>query len=462
MATWNIYGGRTWEGTRVDLERDPGHPAAPGRRPGGGPGGRPRPGPQLRDRPARLLGEALGMEWRYAPALLGTPGSPEGWQAPAPGADDPGGTAYGIALLSRLPLEVETALLPQSGRDEPASPCWPGWPTAPADVAGTHLSFVPGPSVTPLEPSSATWTSGAAPPAPGRPQPVVAGRAAARSPAGGRWSAAAPSAAPRGRWPPSSSSTTSSPPGPGPPCGPRQPDRQRPRLRPPGRGRRAGVALRWAKRQRRWSPSAPRSWRRCATGSCPSGRDRWSPSTWWPPATAAAWPTAGRTRGRWWWRPAPATPWPATPAPSTRRPPRPGRGVRRDADRVRKPLLAAATRSSTSGRGSSSPSRTRWTASALGRPPNSGGSAGGRRVVRELGRRDRLDRQQLGRSRRPGGQRDRLGAFAEGGWWPSPARSSWARSTRTWAWPPSRGSRGSGSAPAPAPSCAGRAPPERI
>ena len=120
VATWNIYGGRTWEGARVDLEltlatlrrldadliavqevdRD-----------------------QARSHgadQARLLGEALGMEWRYAPALLGTPGNPEGWRAPAPGADDPGGTAYGIALLSRLPLEeVETFLLPQSGRDEP-------------------------------------------------------------------------------------------------------------------------------------------------------------------------------------------------------------------------------------------------------------------------------------------------------------------------------------------------------
>ncbi|HEV3012899.1 MAG TPA: endonuclease/exonuclease/phosphatase family protein, partial [Actinomycetota bacterium] len=104
VATWNIFGGRVWDGSRVDLDltlttlcrldadlvavqevdRDQGR--------------------SHRADQARLLGEALGMEWRYAPALLGTPGSPEGWRAPVPGDDDPGGTAYGIALLSRLPL----------------------------------------------------------------------------------------------------------------------------------------------------------------------------------------------------------------------------------------------------------------------------------------------------------------------------------------------------------------------
>ena len=87
LATWNIFGGRTWDGARVDLDltlatlrrldadlvalqevdRD-----------------LPRSG---RVDQARALGEALGMDWRFAPALLG-----------------PGGGAYGIALLSRLPL----------------------------------------------------------------------------------------------------------------------------------------------------------------------------------------------------------------------------------------------------------------------------------------------------------------------------------------------------------------------
>jgi endonuclease/exonuclease/phosphatase family metal-dependent hydrolase len=150
VATWNIFGGRTWDGARVDLDlvlatlrrldadlvavqevdrdQDRSHRADQ----------------------ARQLGEALGMEWRYAPALLGTPGSPDGWRASVPGDADPGGTAYGIALLSRLPLDqVETVLLPQSGRDEPRVALVAGLA---ADgrrltAAGTHLSFVPGPNV---------------------------------------------------------------------------------------------------------------------------------------------------------------------------------------------------------------------------------------------------------------------------------------------------------------------------
>ena len=153
VATWNILGGRTWDGGRVDLDltlavlrrldadlvalqevdRD-----------------QPRSGHADQ---ARLLGEALGMAWRYAPALLGTSGGPEGWRAPAPGAADPGGPAYGIALLSRPPLEeVETVLLPRSGRDEPRVALLAGL----ADggrrltVAGTHLSYVPGPNLAQL------------------------------------------------------------------------------------------------------------------------------------------------------------------------------------------------------------------------------------------------------------------------------------------------------------------------
>ena len=151
VATWNIFGGRVWDGSRVDLDltlatlrrldadlmavqevdREQGR--------------------SHRADQARLLGEALGMDWRYAPAMLGTPG--EGWRAPVPGDPDPGGTAYGIALFSRLPLEqVETVLLPQAGRDEPRV----ALVATLADsgrrltVAGTHLSFVPGPNITQL------------------------------------------------------------------------------------------------------------------------------------------------------------------------------------------------------------------------------------------------------------------------------------------------------------------------
>ena len=147
VATWNILGGRTWDGGRVDLDLT----LAVLRRLDADlvalqEVDRDQPRSDHADQ-ARLLGEALGMDWRYAPALLGTPGSPEGWRAPAPGAADPGGTAYGIALLSRLPLEqVETVQLPQSGRDEPRVALVAG--LADGDrrltVAGTHLSFVPG------------------------------------------------------------------------------------------------------------------------------------------------------------------------------------------------------------------------------------------------------------------------------------------------------------------------------
>jgi endonuclease/exonuclease/phosphatase family metal-dependent hydrolase len=151
VATWNIFAGRVWDGSRVDLDltlatlrrldadlvavqevdREQGR--------------------SHRADQARLLGEALGMDWRYAPAMLGTPG--QGWRPPVVGEADPGGTAYGIALLSRLPLEeVETVLLPQAGRDEPRVALVAG--LADGDrrltVAGTHLSFVPGPNVTQL------------------------------------------------------------------------------------------------------------------------------------------------------------------------------------------------------------------------------------------------------------------------------------------------------------------------
>jgi endonuclease/exonuclease/phosphatase family metal-dependent hydrolase len=147
VGTWNIFAGRTWDGARVDLDlvlatlrrldadlvavqevdRDQER--------------------SHRADQARQLGEALGMDWRYAPALLGPPGQLHGWRPAAPGEDDPGGAAYGIALLSRLPLErAETVLLPRSGREEPrvavvAALAGEGGGLT---VAGTHLSNVPG------------------------------------------------------------------------------------------------------------------------------------------------------------------------------------------------------------------------------------------------------------------------------------------------------------------------------
>jgi endonuclease/exonuclease/phosphatase family metal-dependent hydrolase len=153
VATWNIFGGRTWDGTRVDLELT----QAVLRRLDADlvavqEVDREQPRSHGADQ-ARLLAQALGMDWRYAPALLGTPGNPDGWRAAAPGDADPGGTAYGIALLSRLPLEeVETVLLPQSVRDEPRVALVAGLAEGGRQltVAGTHLSFVPGPNVTQL------------------------------------------------------------------------------------------------------------------------------------------------------------------------------------------------------------------------------------------------------------------------------------------------------------------------
>jgi endonuclease/exonuclease/phosphatase family metal-dependent hydrolase len=150
VATWNIFGGRVWDGSRVDLELT----VATLRRLDADlvavqEVDRAQPRSHGADQ-ARQLGEALGMEWRYAPAMLGTPGSPDGWRAPTPGDADPGGTAYGIALLSRLPLAgTETVLLPQAGRDEPRVALVAGLADG-LTVAGTHLSFVPGPNLTQL------------------------------------------------------------------------------------------------------------------------------------------------------------------------------------------------------------------------------------------------------------------------------------------------------------------------
>jgi endonuclease/exonuclease/phosphatase family metal-dependent hydrolase len=94
---------------------------------------------------ARALGEALGMAWRFAPALLGQAEPPRRWRPPEP-AGDPGGPAYGVALLSRVELEaVETFVLPlPEGRGEPrvalVARVRAGVPSL--SVASTHLSFV--------------------------------------------------------------------------------------------------------------------------------------------------------------------------------------------------------------------------------------------------------------------------------------------------------------------------------
>jgi endonuclease/exonuclease/phosphatase family metal-dependent hydrolase len=151
LATWNIYSGRTREGDRVDLDltlttlrsldADVVALQEVDR-------GQPRSG---RADQARVLAEALGMAWRYAPALWGTPGAATAdgrppWLPARPGEADPGGPAYGIALLSRLPLErVETLALPRAGGEEPrvalVATAGGAWPLT---LAATHLTYLPG------------------------------------------------------------------------------------------------------------------------------------------------------------------------------------------------------------------------------------------------------------------------------------------------------------------------------
>jgi endonuclease/exonuclease/phosphatase family metal-dependent hydrolase len=95
---------------------------------------------------ARALGEALGMRWWFCPALLGPASGPQRWRRAEPG-EDPGGPAYGVALLSRLEAESVTAVaLPHpEGRGEPrvALIARIGGDGVPLTVATTHLSFLP-------------------------------------------------------------------------------------------------------------------------------------------------------------------------------------------------------------------------------------------------------------------------------------------------------------------------------
>lgn len=106
------------------------------------------------------VAEAVGaVDWRFVPALYGTPG--ETWRR----ADDadPGGTAYGIALFSRLPVSSwRTLRLPRVPRvglpmPMPGTRRWRWVPDEPrvavcarvaapfgdVTVAATHLSFIP-------------------------------------------------------------------------------------------------------------------------------------------------------------------------------------------------------------------------------------------------------------------------------------------------------------------------------
>ena len=92
---------------------------------------------------ARALGELLGMRWWFQPALLGSASGPKRWSRAEPDTD-PGGPAYGIALLSRLePESVTPVALPHpEGEPRVALIARISLQAGPMTVAATHLSFL--------------------------------------------------------------------------------------------------------------------------------------------------------------------------------------------------------------------------------------------------------------------------------------------------------------------------------
>ena len=163
LASWNLFSGRALGDERVDLERAAATLAAldadvvalqeVDRC-------QPRSG---RADQARLLGERLGMRCCYTPTLLGELGGRAGVRAHDPAGADPGGAAYGIALLSRLPLErVAAVALPRAGAEEPraALVALVGRCGGAVTVAVTHLSNHPRSSLVQLRALQrrlATW-----------------------------------------------------------------------------------------------------------------------------------------------------------------------------------------------------------------------------------------------------------------------------------------------------------------
>jgi endonuclease/exonuclease/phosphatase family metal-dependent hydrolase len=144
LASWNIFRGRTRDRDRFDLDlvlralrhldadvvalqevdRDQEESGA--------------------SHQARVLAEALGMDWRYAPTLLGPLGrGPVPAATPAEPGGGEGGPAYGIALLSRRPFRrSETLALPKGRGSEPRVALLTEVPTdaGPVTIAGTHLA----------------------------------------------------------------------------------------------------------------------------------------------------------------------------------------------------------------------------------------------------------------------------------------------------------------------------------
>jgi endonuclease/exonuclease/phosphatase family metal-dependent hydrolase len=92
-----------------------------------------------------IAAEAMGaVDARFVPALIGTPG--EGWRPAGPGDTGTEEPAYGVALLSRLPVRswvsVRLPALPvRRPRDEPRVAV--GAVLDGVTVLTTHLSFLP-------------------------------------------------------------------------------------------------------------------------------------------------------------------------------------------------------------------------------------------------------------------------------------------------------------------------------
>jgi endonuclease/exonuclease/phosphatase family metal-dependent hydrolase len=127
-----------------------------------------------------VVADAVGATWyHFVPTVLGTPG-PRGWRGSA-GSGDASGPAYGIALVSRLPVTGawvrqfaaapgRLPLLVPDPRGRPRFALVPDEPRAalavvvvgpngPFTVVATHLSFVPGFNVYQLR-TITRWAAG--------------------------------------------------------------------------------------------------------------------------------------------------------------------------------------------------------------------------------------------------------------------------------------------------------------
>ena len=390
------------------------------------------------------------MEWRYAPACSAPRAAPRAGGSRCRATPTPAAPPTGSRCSRACPSTRSETVRSPRARDEPRVRLVAGaGRRRPAlTVAGTHLSFVPGPNVGQLRALQRHLDErAAAPPPAGRPQPVVAGRAAAVAP---RLAAAGP------RGPSETAPWVAGPlvqldhvlaagasaalePGAGGSSAVPPPTTKRwwsswsgadvpteaPSLVPLSRGQLA--TARHLLPPERPGPMIAQHLLGTGNGSCLA--DRWPAPRALLVETGGNWTLAGdRARST---RP----PWLAGSPGSSRPRPR------------SRPLLRAAVRELHEW------PRVVLVLEAPGDPPPDCRSAA---QVRRLGpgdagslaglwRGDGLDRQHLGRPRGTGRQRHPAGARSvSGGWSPCPARSSWGRPMGTWGWRPSPASAGSG------------------